>query len=92
MAKELTHEQQKGNVLKEYDGMKDLNSIDPNLREDLFTSRFKRKLGCNYDEANKMAQTAMMTVDMLANREFNFASAAKAAKVYFQPDDVQETA
>jgi len=91
MGKELTYEQQKGNVLKEYDGMQSLNSIDPHFREDVFTGCFKRKLGCSYDEANRMAQTAMMTVDMLANREFDFASAAKAAKAYFQPDDVTET-
>lgn len=92
MTDRLTREKQKGNVLREYDGMFNLNDIDPDLREDLITSRFKRMQDCSYDEANEQARTAMKTIDMMANGEFGFANAAKAAKAYFSPDGVQEAA
>lgn len=87
MCKKLTHEQQKGNLLKEFDGFAKLAEIDPELCVDVFRGRFGRLNGGDFNAAEVEAHTAFNTVKMMANGEFGFGHAAKSAKVYYQLED-----
>lgn len=85
MTKILTHEQQKGNLLKEFDGFANLAAINPEFCVDLFRGSFGKLNGGDFNAADVQAKAAVTAVNMMARGECGFGNAAKNVKAYFQP-------
>ncbi|OEZ59880.1 hypothetical protein [Duganella sp. HH105] len=86
MQSKLTIEQQKGNMLREYDGFVKLAAIDPDLCIDVATSKLGQRNGGDFNELRKQAETAVATIQLMGQGGFNFTAAAKAAQQYFAPE------
>lgn len=87
MSKQLTHEQHKGNLLKEYDGFAKMAKRDPDLCVDLAMGVFGRLNGGDYNSARVKAETAVETIQMMSRGEFGFDRAAKSVQKYFPAAD-----
>lgn len=87
MSKEFTHEQRKGNLLREYDGFAKMAKRDPDLCVDLAMSAFGRRNGGDYNAARVKAETAVEAINMMARGEFGYDRAAKSVEKYFPSVD-----
>jgi hypothetical protein len=87
MSKQLTHEQHKGALLKEYDGFAKMAKRDPDLCVDLAMGVFGRLNGGDYNSARAKAETAVETIHMMSRGEFGFDRAAKTVQEYFPAAD-----
>lgn len=81
--KKLTNEQQKGNLLKEFDGFTKMAERDPDLCVDLAMGVFGRRNGGDYNAARIQAENAVEAIGMMARAEFGFDRAAKSVEKYF---------
>ena len=87
MNQQLTPEQQKGNLLREFDGMVKLAAIDRELCVDVAAGVFGRNNGGDHNAARAQAENAVTTIEMMAQGQFGFSRAAKSMQQYFHMEE-----
>lgn len=85
MSTQLTHEQRKGNMLREFDGLTKLAAICPDFVVDVVSGRLGEINGGDYNTARSEAKTMVTGFEMMAKGTFGFDRAAKAVQPYFAP-------
>lgn len=90
MSKCLTPEQQKGNLLREFDGFAKLAKYSPDFCVDVAAGVFGRRNGGDHNAARAQAETAVTTIHLMAEGGFGFPRAAKAVQEYFDSECGEE--